>query len=132
MTVAITMAAAGVHGTRRPATDYYQRRTSEEAFAMAIATPDSLELKGICGVCALDGNCEIRSRSAGPVMDCEQFQPDPTQVCAMVNRAMSDRAGAMLSAGSDNHMGLCENCEHRGDCTFPSREGGVWYCEEYE
>jgi hypothetical protein len=132
MTVAVIMEAAGVHGTRRPSTDYHQRRISEEASAMAIATPDSLELKGICGVCALQGSCEDMSRSTEPVMHCEQFRPDPAQVCEMVNRAVSGRASAALAAGSDNHMGLCENCEHRGYCAFPSREGGVWYCEEYE
>jgi hypothetical protein len=99
---------------------------------MAIATPESLELRGICGVCALCGDCEEMSRSTSPVMECEQFRPDPAQVCEMVNRAVSSRMSDVLGPGSNNHMGLCENCDHREDCTFPSREGGIWYCEEYE
>jgi hypothetical protein len=131
MTVALCIERPA-HGTRRITTDYYQRRTSEEVFAMANAKPESLELRGICGLCALDGDCEVVNHSTARMMDCEQFQPDPILVCEMVNRSIASRTNEVPHSGSDNHMGLCENCEHRGYCTFPGREGGVWYCEEYE
>ncbi len=99
---------------------------------MAIATPESLVMRGICELCERDGDCEVLNRSTARVMDCEEFRPDPALVCEMVNQAVAGRAVEAPYPGSNNHMGLCENCDHRGVCTFPSREGGVWYCEEYE
>ena len=98
---------------------------------MAITTPETLGLTGICGVCALDGTCEPADRSSARIMRCEQFQPDPDLVCEMVTSVITSRTYGASDFDSVNHMGLCTNCEHRGDCAFPRREGGVWYCEEY-
>ena len=32
----------------------------------------------------------------------------------------------------DRSKGLCVSCLHRDECTYPTPEGGVWNCEEYE
>ena len=95
---------------------------------MAMTTPQSLELKGICGVCALVDSCERATDLKAPLMTCEKLEPDPGLVSEMVNSFLES---TIPHSGSGSNLGLCSNCDHRVDCTFPKNEGGVWHCEEY-
>lgn len=97
---------------------------------MAMRMPEALKVKGICGVCALCEDCELATRSAAPMTHCEQLEPDHGLVSEMVRFVMQGQVSKMTDAVE--HMGLCMNCEHHNDCTFPRDQGGVWYCEEYE
>jgi hypothetical protein len=95
---------------------------------MANTMPQSLELKGICGVCALVDSCERVKDLKEPLMTCEKLEPDPTLVSEMVEQFLESSNPHAVSL---NHLGLCSNCDHRVNCTFPKAEGGVWHCEEY-
>jgi len=96
---------------------------------MVTGTLRSLELKGICGVCALDGTCDRAEQPPPPVAKCERFEPDPDRVCEAITAFLETRIGGESDAPP--RMGLCVNCEHRSYCTLPAREGGIWHCEEY-
>jgi hypothetical protein len=98
---------------------------------MAMTMPESLESRGICGVCALGRDCELADGCETPMMNCEEFVPDPALVRDVVNLAIVRQAHVTQQSRSRRHLGLCQNCEHREDCTFPRNEGGVWHCEEY-
>jgi hypothetical protein len=95
---------------------------------MAKTMQQSLELKGICGVCALLHDCERARDLKAPLMTCEKLEPNPGLVSEMVNFFLES---TNPYSGSGNRLGLCSNCDHRVDCTLPKNEGGVWHCEEY-
>jgi hypothetical protein len=98
---------------------------------MATTMPELITLRGICGVCALGGDCELINGFETPVKHCEEFEPDPSLVREMVSLAILQRASVAPVSDPEKHMGLCKNCDHRENCAFPRNEGGVWYCEEY-
>lgn len=95
---------------------------------MAMTMPRSLELKGVCGVCALVDTCDRAKDLNAPLTTCDKLEPEPSLVSEVVNRFLEAVNPQLVSA---NHLGLCANCDNRADCTFPKNEGGVWHCEEY-
>lgn len=98
---------------------------------MAMTMPESLESRGICGVCALRDECDLENGSETPLMDCEKFAPDPSLVREVVTLALVNQVEEVPHARPNRQLGLCVNCVHSEDCTFRGNEGGVWHCEEY-
>lgn len=98
---------------------------------MTTAISQSLEQRGICSVCTLVDSCERASDLKAPPMICEKFEPDPVLVSEMLHHLVTNRASVPSRSVSENHLGLCANCDHREHCNLRRGEGGVWHCEEY-
>jgi hypothetical protein len=82
--------------------------------------------ESICTTCIHAKTCIYYARSRYPVMFCEEFSSGS----AALKTAVEVR-GKDSSVSKTNARGLCANCELRDTCTFPDKETGVWYCEEY-
>jgi hypothetical protein len=98
-----------------------------------IAASDAQAL-GLCSTCNHVETCTGRETWVGPVYHCEEFDDHveiPRQ--GQLRAVAAEPAGAGTTApGARDRQGLCINCDHRNECSFPIPEGGVWHCEEYE
>lgn len=99
---------------------------------MSSTSPGPSELKGICGLCVYGEDCELARGSTAPPLNCAQFEPFPVEVREEAKVTSVRATQQKPDAASEKHLGLCRNCIHRDDCTYPRNEGGVWRCEEYE
>jgi len=87
---------------------------------------------GICSNCAYYGNCSFSTMNNGPVFFCSEYvlQGDDA-----VKVKTDIRGESGVQSSNDNNwecLGLCSTCEHAPYCTMSRREGGVWYCEEFQ
>lgn len=83
--------------------------------------------------CAHHRNCESQGKS---VFDCENFDIQPALHIVEGEIPSGEKCNPKTSkptlAYVEGRMtGLCINCEKRVACRFPTRDGGVWHCEEY-
>ena len=82
--------------------------------------------ESVCTTCVHAKTCMYYAQSRYPVLFCEEFSGGATAVGA-VPKSRTEKTGVNTSKA----RGLCANCELRDECTFPDKETGVWYCEEY-
>ncbi|HEB83500.1 MAG TPA: hypothetical protein ENI92_00720 [Bacteroidetes bacterium] len=91
------------------------------------------KLKGLCMTCNHAGTCSYLARADGPIWHCEEFDdsgPAGNESANPVPPALE--ADPQPAGTNEGPLGICSNCAHLADCTFPKPPGGVWYCEEYE
>ena len=93
----------------------------------------------ICQTCIHAAHCahHKQCQSQGKVIFyCEDFDDKP--VLSVVQGEVDDdrqqhsnpsKTGIAYIKG--RMKGLCLNCEKRESCRYPTRDGGVWHCEEY-
>jgi hypothetical protein len=84
---------------------------------------------GICSTCNFMESCTKRRTWIGPVHHCEEFDDHAE---APSRPARLEVVTADEPEIDDGLAGICVNCAHRGTCTLPKAEGGIWHCEEYE
>lgn|GEM_PF-313533 len=101
-------------------------KTKEEKVSAEV-TPN----KGLCATCTEAPHCVYARNATAPILFCEMFdegkpveQVEPEKPQSSPQHSREEKPAGQLK-------GLCINCEHRGTCTFPKPEGGVWHCEEY-
>lgn len=82
--------------------------------------------ESICTTCIHAKTCIYYARSRYPVLFCEEFSTGLPAVKPVSKGRTGEKRDHKLKA-----RGLCANCELRETCTFPDKETGVWYCEEY-
>ena len=89
--------------------------------------------RGLCSTCALASECTFPRHPQIPVMHCDEFrgyEREPAAAEHARSRSVpADREEELLEG---EHVGLCRNCRHRNDCTFPKPARGVLFCDEYE
>ena len=82
--------------------------------------------ESICTTCIHSKTCIYYASSRYPVLFCEEFSSGAPAV---------DKIPQIRTEKQTEHTakarGLCANCELRDTCTFPNKEAGIWYCEEY-
>ena len=100
-----------------------------------LAVSEAPSLFGICTSCANAPSCIYAKGSLQPVLDCEEFEgslPGSAKAACKVRApARSFAETSAEEAGKSLEKGLCLDCDHRGKCTSPRPEGGIWHCEEY-
>ncbi|MCG6964296.1 MAG: hypothetical protein LJE95_13635 [Acidobacteria bacterium] len=83
-------------------------------------------LAGLCATCVEAPHC-VWLRERGPAMvACEEFRAVRGPRLSLAAAADSTSAPEV-----DTALGLCATCAHAESCVL-RREGGVWFCEEYE
>jgi len=94
---------------------------------------------GICQTCIYESecvhyqNCKIMCK---PIWFCENFD-NGTSLKMVDNEKFysGERSSQSSNSGTEvipgRMKGLCINCDNRASCMFPTRDGGVWHCEEY-
>lgn len=82
--------------------------------------------ESICTTCIHSKTCIYYARSRYPVLFCEEFSNGVTAGKPVSKGCIGENRNYTMKA-----RGLCANCEVRKTCTFPDKETGVWYCEEY-
>jgi hypothetical protein len=90
---------------------------------------DKKKLSGLCSTCKYADECCFPKDPNRPVFFCEEFEIEQAPV---IQETHPDSSKEELSKTDEKFKGLCVNCEHRYECTFPKSESGVWHCEEYE
>lgn len=87
---------------------------------------------GLCLTCDNSPFCAYRQMRGFDAMFCEMFHNNGDAPHAE-HRAPNPGPARPASGDpeAETLIGLCSNCEHRRECTFPKPEGGVWHCEEY-
>ena len=97
------------------------------------------QITGICSTCNHAPECAHyrKSKNAGePIWFCENFDDrSPIQPLIAKGLSLEDRISQsenLRAVSIPGRMkGLCLNCANRVSCRLPTREGGVWHCEEY-
>ena len=85
--------------------------------------------RGLCITCIhVETRCWVRDDGL-PIVQCEQFDSGPTGCDGEPATETEARDHPRMEYGDE--LGLCMNCDHRGDCSLPRPEGGVWHCEQY-
>jgi hypothetical protein len=88
---------------------------------------------GLCVNCVHREGCAFRRNVTGPIVCCEEHSSDdPGQAASVDAPPAKGITSQSLLVVHFAPKGLCINCSHEKDCVLPRREGGVWYCEEYE
>jgi len=89
---------------------------------------------GLCSTCKYSSKCALVNDTLKAVQFCEEYEED----ISPRKRKKGDSPFGAGSAGpraegeaGRTALGLCSNCEHRKECSFPKPESGVWHCEEY-
>jgi hypothetical protein len=91
---------------------------------------------GLCLTCNNAPSCFHRARR-GPALFCELFDG----YAQPLGRISSERASLPADSSTaclateektSKRVGLCVNCDHRQACAYPTPEGGIWHCEDYE
>ena len=95
-----------------------------------IGAEELREYSGLCSTCANASTCDYRRAPLQSVRECCDFDPETAQV-NIVSPTVSPLEPIAEGENPGGFAGLCVNCEHRGTCTYPRPEGGVWHCEEY-
>jgi len=92
-------------------------------------------LKGLCVSCRKASHCTYLKNATRPILQCDEFEGYPCKPREDVpasNLKISHGEMGAVRKEENKILGLCANCKHRDECTFPKPPGGVWQCEEYE
>ena len=81
---------------------------------------------GLCVSCKYNPHCIYEAGSSGPILQCEEFEPEQAARRAPVQ----DYDSSAVAEDTRSYAGLCSNCDHRKTCIHVRPEG-VWRCEEY-
>ncbi len=95
--------------------------------------------KSICQTCIYESecvhyqNCQMMGK---PIWFCENFDNRTSlQVTEKEGIYPEERpfqsSNPGIGAIPGRMKGLCINCDNRDSCMLPTRDGGVWHCEEY-
>ena len=87
------------------------------------------QYRDLCSNCDNGDACVDRTRPKRPIFFCEEFM-----VFGAAPMSELDRAVQIVSKRTRNtneHIGLCMNCDAAAACALPKPEGGIWHCEEY-
>ena len=83
--------------------------------------------RGLCTSCRHVGGCVHRGDAEVAVWHCEEFDDGGPSVATALSIA-----APLVESPRSSLPGLCGSCAAAATCTFPSRELGVWHCEEFE
>jgi hypothetical protein len=90
---------------------------------------------GLCSTCSSMSECTFPRSSSSPVMHCDEFSGYEMKGLVLTEQdlmpAKKTKETAAIKPISSEFKGLCMNCDHNEDCTYPKSESGVWHCEEY-
>jgi hypothetical protein len=101
-----------------------------------MAIERQLHSAGLCITCNNSPGCGFRRIRGFDAIFCETFDGDGASPQMDLRRRIQTPPTAANVPATEEPAtvrlaGLCVNCEHRDECTFPKPEGGVWHCEEY-
>ena len=85
--------------------------------------------RDLCSTCNHAEACAGRSTPERPIFFCEEFDVFVSVPAPQPGQAAPTQPTKRQS--TNEHTGLCMNCDNVGTCTLPKPEGGVWHCEEY-
>ena len=93
----------------------------------------------ICPTCIYASECVHYQNSQSackPIWFCENFDNTTAlQVAENEEIYSEERSSQSFNPGTEvipgRMKGLCISCDNRVSCMFPTRDGGVWHCEEY-
>ncbi len=92
--------------------------------------------EGLCLNCVYSSSCSFQKGESQGVQFCEEYGTAYAQGENRVSFAPAVSSGfsSEILSGTPGRkfLGLCDNCDHRYQCSFPKPESGVWHCEEYE
>lgn len=94
--------------------------------------PDVHRQVGICSNCAYYGNCSFSTVHGQPVCYCSEYVLQENGVGTLKTDNRGESKVRINDDNSNKCLGLCSTCEHAPYCTMSRREGGVWYCEEFQ
>lgn len=90
---------------------------------------------GLCSTCSNMGECTFPRNASNSIMHCDEFSGYAMKGLVLTDRDLmpTKKTKATVAAKplSTKFKGLCMNCDHNEDCTYPKSESGVWHCEEY-
>ncbi|MHC4635019.1 MAG: hypothetical protein ACYSYU_07410 [Planctomycetota bacterium] len=92
------------------------------------------EYRSLCSNCRNAADCTFRKKRLKPSLYCEEFEIDtsPLAETAPQNKSAANTPIDVEDEDSGKFIGLCINCDNRKTCDFPTPEGGIWHCEEYQ
>ena len=85
--------------------------------------------RDLCSNCNHAEACAGRNALRRPIFFCEEFDVSVPVANSRLVRSVPMEASKRHS--TNEHAGLCMNCDNAETCTLPKPEGGVWHCEEY-
>ena len=89
--------------------------------------------RGLCSTCVLASECTFSRSPRIPVMHCDEFRGyEQGPAASEPSRPLSASAARKEAFLEGEIVGLCRNCRHRKDCTYPKPARGVLCCDEYE
>jgi hypothetical protein len=88
----------------------------------------------LCSTCEYALSCSFHSNPATSVFFCEEFEVGKPSLekTGKKNPIVHNSTNKKKEKESASFFGLCINCENRGICVNSRKEGGVWYCEQYQ
>ena len=85
--------------------------------------------RDLCSNCNHAEACGGRSSPRRPIFFCEEFDVFVPVPISPPVRSLPTQPNKRQS--TNEHTGLCMNCDNAETCTLPKPEGGIWHCEEY-
>ncbi|MCE1246289.1 MAG: hypothetical protein LWY06_06575 [Firmicutes bacterium] len=99
--------------------------------------PEENVYGGVCLACKNANGCTYPRKNSAHIVQCEDFcgyDGELTKKNYGKVLAMSEFKARSTSVvkNSSEVKGLCRYCSNRTLCTLPKKEGGNWYCDEYQ